>query len=398
MNKKKILTTLAVAVGVLAGVSLLGAYEAHVINVKARIENALAVSPLEIDFGTVFPQEYLTYNFDVKLSESFLEEGRVDDIRYVIKQKPKPKATEYLSYCEDNAVADGGSYPTWIEDPKDEYYTKCYPDLGWYLSKQKDPAEIEEWSDVGVKAFRDPKIVSASGYLSKKADDIVDRWVIDLPVPCFGELGDQCAQDWPTFFAGHDGVGDAWNWTIPKSLEHMVFGSDLWIEVTSISVNYVDRVDIGTPASEDLHDAQGWGPIETNTHGGYWGNIDNDLNSPDRKLRVVYASSDNDDTASFNLDFGMDSNVKLVLRILDGSQDDDFAVYVGETKVYSYDGTGGGEAWVMHEVDLESYGWTSLQTITIEAPCPEGTDKCSEEGWFDVWGHVGVDYAMVVRN
>src|SRR3989338_9637600 len=86
---KKILLAV-VALGA-AAVSIVGlsAVEAHVINVTAKIENALNVPIASIDFGTVFPQEKLDKFFDVSLSQSFQDEDRVDDVTYIIRQKPK---------------------------------------------------------------------------------------------------------------------------------------------------------------------------------------------------------------------------------------------------------------------------------------------------------------------
>ena len=92
--KKIIISFLAILVAV--GLTpLFAAFEAHVINVTAHIENALSVSPEAIDFGTVFPQEVLEKNFTIALSESFLEEDRVDDVHYKLVQKPKPKVDTY---------------------------------------------------------------------------------------------------------------------------------------------------------------------------------------------------------------------------------------------------------------------------------------------------------------
>jgi len=87
--KKKLILGLAAVVVVVAGVAAMSAYEAHVINVTAHIENALYVHPDEIAFGTVFPQEYVKADLTVQMSESFELAERVDDIEYVIKQKPK---------------------------------------------------------------------------------------------------------------------------------------------------------------------------------------------------------------------------------------------------------------------------------------------------------------------
>src|SRR3989344_1287052 len=78
--------TLAVVV---AGAAAFSAFEAHGINVTARIENALKVDTYAIDFGTVFPQEKLDKFFNVGLSDSFVAEDRVDDVEYFIRQKPK---------------------------------------------------------------------------------------------------------------------------------------------------------------------------------------------------------------------------------------------------------------------------------------------------------------------
>src|SRR3990167_3363739 len=72
---KKLLLGLAAAGTALAMVPLFAAFEAHVINVTARIENALNVPLQELTFGTVFPQEMLDREFDVRLSDSFLEQA-----------------------------------------------------------------------------------------------------------------------------------------------------------------------------------------------------------------------------------------------------------------------------------------------------------------------------------
>src|SRR3989338_430145 len=106
---KKILMGLAAAGTAIAMVPLFAAFEAHVINVTAKIENALTVSTEHIDFGTVFPQEQIDKFFDVALSQSFLDEDRVDDIEYIIRQKPK---------CW-NGDEQNPQYGTVTEDPAD---------------------------------------------------------------------------------------------------------------------------------------------------------------------------------------------------------------------------------------------------------------------------------------
>src|SRR3990170_975674 len=88
MKKKIVLASVTLA-AVAGGVAGLSAFEAHVINVTAKIENALQVNTDDIDFGTVFPQEELYENLEISLSESFVAEDRVDDVEYIIRQKPK---------------------------------------------------------------------------------------------------------------------------------------------------------------------------------------------------------------------------------------------------------------------------------------------------------------------
>lgn len=77
---KKVLLAIGTLATVLAVIPLFAAFEAHVVNVTARIENALFVPIKSIDFGTVFPQEKLDKTFDVSLSQSFQDETRVDDV------------------------------------------------------------------------------------------------------------------------------------------------------------------------------------------------------------------------------------------------------------------------------------------------------------------------------
>src|SRR3989344_3126688 len=91
---KKILFSLLTFAAVLVVIPMFAAFEAHVINVTARIENALNVPIKSLDFGTVFPQEKLDKNFTVALSQSFKDEERVDDVEYVIRQKPKCQAVD----------------------------------------------------------------------------------------------------------------------------------------------------------------------------------------------------------------------------------------------------------------------------------------------------------------
>ncbi|MBI4132665.1 MAG: hypothetical protein HY473_01005 [Candidatus Sungbacteria bacterium] len=226
--RKKILIGLGAAGTALAMLPLFAAFEAHVINVTATIENALGVNTNSIDFGTVFPEEHLLQKLIISLSDSFQREGRVDDVTYVIKEKPKCEAID--------SVTNG---PQFV--PVDPITHQCpsgyqpMPLLCPYLSKEKQfddvslPTDVPPF-DTGVPALHgDPDnwnpedpATQASGVLTKLGQDIEDRWDIDLLVPCF--VG-SCAQD---------------NVIPPKyqldsELESDLFGCDLWVEVTGVS-------------------------------------------------------------------------------------------------------------------------------------------------------------------
>ena len=91
--KKKLILGLSAILVALAVAPMFAAFEAHVINVTATIENALYVHPESREFGTVFPQEYKEQGIFVTFSQSFSATGqnRVGTVEYVIKQKPKPR-------------------------------------------------------------------------------------------------------------------------------------------------------------------------------------------------------------------------------------------------------------------------------------------------------------------
>jgi hypothetical protein len=240
---KKLLLGLSATATALAFVPLFAAFEAHVINVTAKIENALFVHPESVEYGTVFPQEHLLSDFFVTFSQSFSEtdQTRVGKVDYVIKQKPKPRepfveqvgVEAARDYCHNNSPANAG-------DPSDPYYSKCYPNLCPYISKTPDNSPStgpNAHNDVGVPPFHDPNDPSswAQGTIVKLpviGRDSGDTWTVDLAVPCFEG---QCAQDWGRFVQTlNPAVTDPSAYELEPGLEHQVFGCDLWVEVTKI--------------------------------------------------------------------------------------------------------------------------------------------------------------------
>jgi len=242
---KKILISLSAVAVAVASIPLFAAFEAHVINVTAKIENALTVDTTPIQYGTVFPQEKLDKFVIVALSQSFRDEGRVDDIDYVIRQKPKcghvVPGTNPVEYSDFK--------PTVGEDASGNFlcpegYAQL-PLLCPYLSKHEVTTDgiVQENDSKGINAFHgdvdhwglDTTIATqVKGHLAKSQQDFDDRWDIDLKAPCFAG---QCAQDWADFV--HAANPDATNtdkYIQPKSREHQIFGCDLWLEVFGVSL------------------------------------------------------------------------------------------------------------------------------------------------------------------
>ena len=258
---KKILTGFAALAAVVVVLPMFAAFEAHVVNVTARIENALSVPVTPITFGTVFPQEQLEKPLSVELSGSFLTENRVDDVEYIIRQKPKCGVTS------DNGTVLVG--PTWTghvvvtgagenvtssidcvaDQPKNLQVGSgqnagLLPSLCQYISKHPDGVNSSgtvSTNDGFLNSFHQPFTISptgtivwtdVNGRLAKSENDTTDTWKIDLKVPCFGGY---CAQDWADFVHGINQSADPSQYTQPITNEHKVFGCNLWVEVTGVS-------------------------------------------------------------------------------------------------------------------------------------------------------------------
>src|SRR4030042_3976612 len=203
-------------IAVVAGVAGMAAYEAHVINVIAHIENALSVSAEELEFGTVFPQEYLTRPFSISLSTSFMEQDRVDKVDYQIVQKPKCKCMNNPSPCPLGEYAPVDYATHLCPEEYKEMLSLC-PYLSKELLDDEDGLSVESYYK---GEFCEPRTGEEKAYGSLTIEsDISDNWLVDLKAPPVkGYIG----QDWP--------VG------CPFVLEDSKdYGCDLWIEVTKIS-------------------------------------------------------------------------------------------------------------------------------------------------------------------
>lgn len=163
---------------------------------------------------------------NVSLSGSFMQEPRVDDVKYVINQKLKPCPVVNNEPVDPTCVKDDTQNT--LENPTGWHYLSLCP----YLSKtNNDEDGTSEENDVSHPSYFVPAGATgepahcqnvtkvASGVLSKLAQDTSDAWVVDLKVP---PVAGNVAQDWP---AGCPTVAS----------NDKTYGCDLWIEVTEIS-------------------------------------------------------------------------------------------------------------------------------------------------------------------
>ncbi|MDD5110271.1 MAG: VWA domain-containing protein [Patescibacteria group bacterium] len=242
---RKILVGLSAVALAVATVPMFAAFEAHIINVTAKIENALTVDTTPIQYGTVFPQEKLDKFVTVALSQSFRDTTRVDDIDYAIRQKPKcgkvvadTNPVEYSDFKPSGENVEG-------EFICPEGYVQL-PVLCPYLSKHEVTPDgtASENDSVGITAFHGSTTdwtlsstlgTEVTGHLAKSQQDVDDQWKIDLRVPCFAG---ECAQDWAQFVRTESGNPniDPNAYVQPKDNEHKLFGCDLWVEVFGVSL------------------------------------------------------------------------------------------------------------------------------------------------------------------
>jgi hypothetical protein len=116
---KKVILILAAIVLVASGVAAVSAYEAHVINVKAHVENALSVNTSDVNFGTVFPQEWIVKHREIKLSTSACDELEDDlvavNFSFFAEWKECDNA---MGYFYDGQAWDAGTenYCQWMGD------------------------------------------------------------------------------------------------------------------------------------------------------------------------------------------------------------------------------------------------------------------------------------------
>jgi hypothetical protein len=213
---KKLIVVVLTLVLVLAGVSSAMAFEAHKVNVKAHVENALVVSTEEINMGTVFPQEWITgYHFGVKLSSSFQEQDpvRVRTVTYAIcaHHKVDEQGEPTLDFLPGLYVkVDDGPWNAVVEPAKFCEYTTVT--TGETLTLGTDPDDVIHLG-LDVPVF--------DGYYNGALEDYLEINKPRPDDPPFPADVNSPSAILPVPGAGPDIGAD--------------FGADLWIQVTSIA-------------------------------------------------------------------------------------------------------------------------------------------------------------------
>jgi hypothetical protein len=124
---KKAILILAAVMLVVSGVAAVSAYEAHVINVTSHVENAITLfyvgdgPDYEMDFGTVFPEEWMTKEFKISMSTSFCAYPNQTAIDYAVYVLPKPHpgggVYPWLGDCLYLGIDTGPSFKPWPNHP-----------------------------------------------------------------------------------------------------------------------------------------------------------------------------------------------------------------------------------------------------------------------------------------
>lgn len=215
---KKAIFILAAALMVFSGVAAVSAYEAHMINIKAHVENALIV-PTGLDLGTLFPEEFVESVFAFNLSNSFKASDRLSDVDYVFFWYPKPIPAGVEACDPDNDGIYEDLYP---------YVTLGHPGTGDGVGNKP-----------GYNGPRWEKVV-AWGNLNSN-NNKCDVWHLIINVPVFREwynpttdpklpgilepeqycVVDETCEDCPTPFTG--------------KVPHADLGNDLKIQVIAYS-------------------------------------------------------------------------------------------------------------------------------------------------------------------
>ena len=193
--RRKAILTLAALLMVVSGVAAVSAYEAHTINVKAHVENAIVVDTEEIDFGIVFPEEVLIEEALICLSTSANEslgDGNVSG---------NLSSVDYKVFAEYKLLAagtqeDAPQYWTWLGEylwvgdentPDPDCGTDNISGIGW-VNVGPEPDATYVWEPNNLLAVPDPMAAEVVGFASSlDVTNKCDMLRVMLLTPAFGK-------------------------------------------------------------------------------------------------------------------------------------------------------------------------------------------------------------------
>ena len=80
---KKVLLLVAAFLVIFSSVAAVSAYEAHQVDIKVHVENAIGlVTDNDLDLDTMFPQETAELDLEWGMSKSFYMQDRLSEINY----------------------------------------------------------------------------------------------------------------------------------------------------------------------------------------------------------------------------------------------------------------------------------------------------------------------------
>jgi len=245
--KKALILSLAAILMVASGVAAVSAYEAHIINVTAHVENALYVDDAAVDFGVMFPQEWNKIKREVRLSDSAGEElgtatGDLDEVSFKVFARWK---------VDPDSGTEGNHLPDVLIPPVtgDDYYAW----IGEWLWVAQDATQSEtnpmlvpaEWTNVGVA----PDYTTTPPTMHKEVTalamtlDASGSHFLDILflAPCFegyyNEDTDVKPAWWPTMWT----EPGPWPLILDTDARHLEDGVDLGLDL-KIQVTEILRV------------------------------------------------------------------------------------------------------------------------------------------------------------
>jgi len=234
---RKAIFVLAALIMLLSSVAAVSAFEAHVINVTAHVENALEVETDNVTFGVMFPQEWDKQHRDIELSDSAKAElaENIDD--------PKAgdlKMVEFKIFAErkvDDKIPANHMPDVMIDDVDYYAWLGNWLWVGYPTPEQTDNPmfELAKWAWVGEPPVGD-NLTKGPFFTGNLTDNTTKRLAILFCAPVFDG-----------FYNQHTDVKPEWwpaEWapipTDDPEKRHNPAGVDLGVDL-KIQVTAIER-------------------------------------------------------------------------------------------------------------------------------------------------------------